>query len=126
MEVTAIEDTTRKILRGFGDDRAEIHVQGREHVLQIAGAAVESFEWLLERIGRGTFPARAATNSACAVRTGLVDFGSRPRDISSRIAVRIRAAWAMVVSVAWVRAGGEFAASTGLLVCTLSLAFVST
>src|SRR5262249_5270374 len=58
----------------------------------------------------GTFPARAATNLVCASRTGLVDFGRRPRDISWRIAVVMHSAWAMATSVAWVRAGGEFAA----------------
>ena len=34
-------------------------------------------------------------NSVCAARTGLVDFGGCPRDISSRIAVVMRSAWAM-------------------------------
>src|SRR5215468_5981302 len=58
----------------------------------------------------GTFSAMAATNSMCASRTGLVDFGGRSRDISSRLAVVIHLAWAMGYSVAWVRAGGEVAA----------------
>jgi hypothetical protein len=48
-----------------------------------------------------------------------VDVGGRPRDISSRIAVVIRSALAMGVSVAWVRAGGEFALAISLLVPTL-------
>ena len=33
--------------------------------------------------------------SVCAVRTGLEDLSGRPRDMSSRIAVVMRSAWAM-------------------------------
>src|SRR5262249_5012611 len=41
VEVTAIERTTGDALRRVGDDRGEIDVQRREHLLQMVGAAVE-------------------------------------------------------------------------------------
>ena len=66
-------------------------------------------------VGRRALAARAAIKFLCAARTLFVDFAACPRDISSRIAVVIESAWAMGISVAWVRAGGELQLAIGLL-----------
>ena len=41
VEVAAIEHTTWHVVRRLGDDRDEIDVQRREHLFQMAGAALE-------------------------------------------------------------------------------------
>ena len=115
--VAAIEGTTRNILRRLCDDRGG----NRDDPLQMAGAVFEGLAIGVVMDQVRHVGGKGGDQSGVRRRTGFVDFDGRPRDMSSRIAVLMRSAWAMGVSVAWVRAGGEVPACLGSLLRSTNL-----
>ena len=61
------------ILRRIVEDHGQVDRERAEHLVQMISTVLEVDGVGINGIVRGGYPARAATNSACAPRKGLAD-----------------------------------------------------